>query len=876
MSTVTEHANKKESVAASELVTGDRIGRFIISSRLGKGGMGEVYQAQDSRLKRTVALKRLSAHLRADPLYRRRFEEEAERASRLNDSHIAAVHDVLEERGETFLVLEFVEGATLRERLKQPMSLEQFFSIADQCLQALVVAHAQGVLHCDIKPENIMLSSDGQVKILDFGVARRFTRSDQSTTIDRPGTIYGTLAYMAPEVLLEKPADARTDIFSLGVVFYELLTGENPFIADSFVETSDRIRGETPAPIRITNSEVPENLEKLVNRAMAKDPAQRYCSVHEMLCDLRVVEGDVTASGLARLLPRKQEPKSKGRVVLATLAGLLAIALFAGLYFKSKPMNRLSGRPTPVQLAVLPFTASSDDPNTQALCNGLTETLAVKLTQLTGAYPLQVVPTSEVRAEGISNAEQARKGFGVNLVLEGSLQESGHRARIVYSLVDAATLRQISAETITADTSDAFGLQDRVVESVVTMLGLQLRGNDRQNLVAHGTQEPAAHDYYLRGLGYLQEYQHPENIESAIALFSRALERDPKYALAHAGMGQAYWLKYDATYEADWLERAGQACEHAVALDSESAPGHTCLGTVDVSRGRYEEAARQFQRATKSDPTSEGAYRGLASAYERMGKLAEAEKTYRTAIQVWPQYWAGYGWLGSFYSRQARYAEAERETRQAIALAPDNPHAYRMLGGIYIFNGEYDKAIEVLQHAIALYPAREAYSNLGVAYFNLRRFGDAVKALQNVCTDVTKSLDFDSCGNLARAYYWSPDDRAKARETYQRAVHMAEENLKINPKNGDTHILMANYYAMLGDSSSAFKSLERALKLGPGTPEYLAIAAVVHNHFGRKNDALNYLEKARFRGYSVAEIKASPEFDNLRDNARFRQVVSAR
>jgi tetratricopeptide (TPR) repeat protein len=259
-----------------------------------------------------------------------------------------------------------------------------------------------------------------------------------------------------------------------------------------------------------------------------------------------------------------------------------------------------------------------------------------------------------------------------------------------------------------------------------------------------------------------------------------------------------------------------------------------------------------------------------------MGKLAEAEKTYRTAIQVWPQYWAGYGWLGSFYSRQARYAEAERETRQAIALAPDNPHAYRMLGGIYIFNGEYDKAIEVLQHAIALYPAREAYSNLGVAYFNLRRFGDAVKALQNVCTDVTKSLDFDSCGNLARAYYWSPDDRAKARETYQRAVHMAEENLKINPKNGDTHILMANYYAMLGDSSSAFKSLERALKLGPGTPEYLAIAAVVHNHFGRKNDALNYLEKARFRGYSVAEIKASPEFDNLRDNARFRQVVSAR
>ena len=874
MTTVTEHANKKEDGPAAELASGDRIGRFVISARLGKGGMGEVYRAQDSRLKRTVALKRLSAHLRADPLYRRRFEEEAERASRLNDSHIAAVHDVLEDRGETFLVMEFVEGETLRERLKQPMSLEQFCSVADQCLQALAVAHAQGILHCDIKPENIMLSSDGQVKILDFGVARRLARSDQSTTIDRPGTIYGTLAYMAPEVLLEKPADARADIFSLGVVFYELLTGENPFIADSFVETSDRIRGEVPPPIRFANAEAPAKLEELVNKAMAKDAAQRYRTVNDMLADLRVVEGDITPSGLARLLPRKKEPSIKWKVVTAAAAMLLVLGVIAALYGRGKLVSRDGTRQAPVHLAVLPFTSVSDDPNTKALCNGLTETLAVKLTQLSGTYPVQVVPTSEVRAEGISNAEQARKGFGVNLVLEGSLQEAGNRARIVYSLVDAKTLRQISAETITADTSDAFGLQDQVVESAVNMLGLQLRGNDRQNLVTHGTQEPAAHDYYLRGLGYLQEYQRPENIESAIALFSRALERDPKYALAHAGIGQAYWLKYDAKYEAEWLEKATQSCERAVALDSEGAPGHTCLGTVYVSRGRYEDAVSQFQKAVKSDITSEGAYRGLASAYERMGKLGDAERTYKTAIDVWPQYWAGYGWLGSFYSRQARYADAERETRQAIALAPDNPHAYRMLGGIYIFMGQYDKAIEVLQHAISLYPVREAYSNLGVVFFNLRRFDEAVKALQHSCTPTMNPLDFDSCGNLARAYYWSPHDRGNARETYQRAIHMAEKSLQINPKNGDTHILMAQYYAMLGDSSHAFKYLENALKLGPDTPEYLAMAAVVHNQFGRKNEALNYLEKARARGYSVAEIKASPEFDSLRDIPKFQRLLA--
>jgi serine/threonine protein kinase/Flp pilus assembly protein TadD len=875
VTTATEFADRRDGVSVSELASGDRIGRFVISERLGKGGMGEVYRAEDTRLKRTVALKRLSAHLRADPLYRRRFEEEAERASRLNDSHIAAVYDVLEDRGESFLVMEFVEGQTLRERLSEPMSLEQFFVIAEQCLQALAVAHAHGVLHCDIKPENIMLSKDGQIKILDFGVARRLPRSDQSTTVDRPGNIYGTLAYMAPEVLLEKPVDARADIFSQGVVFYELLTGENPFIANSFVETSDKIRSEDPPPIKLANSEVPEKLEELVNKAMAKEPSQRYRSANEVLDDLHVVEGNVTPSGLVRLLPRKSQAKSKHKFLPVVLAVLLVAGLLTAFYQKDQ-LKKLfrSGQQTPVHLAVLPFTSNTEDPNTKALCSGLTETVAVKLTQLSGGYPVQIVPTSEVRSEGITNVEQARKGFGVNLVLEGSLQESGNRARITYALVDATNLRQISADTITADTSDAFGLQDRVVESVVKMLGLQLRGSDHQALVAHGTQEPAAHDYYLRGLGYLQEYHRPENIENAIALFSRSLERDPKYALAFASLGQAYWAKYDATYEAEWLDKAAQACERAVALDSDSGSGHTCLGTVYVSRGRYEDATQQFQLAMKSDPTSEGAYRGLASAYERLGKLAEAEKTYHTAIQVRPQYWAGYGWLGSFYSRQARYADAAREMRQAIALAPDDPHGYRMLGGVYIFMGDYNNAIEVLQHAISLYPIREAYSNLGIAYFNLQRFDDSINALQNACTQTTKSLDFDSCGNLARAYYWSPNNRDKALEVYQRAIRMAEENLQINPKNGDTHILMANYYAMLGDSSQAYKHLEFALKLNPDTPEFLAIAAVVHNQFGRKNDALKYLAKARAKGYSVAEIRASPEFDNLRASAEFQQLVS--
>ena len=376
----------------SGLLTGSTIGRFAIGERLGKGGMGEVYRAEDTRLKRTVALKRLSPHLRLDPLYRRRFEEEAERASRFNDAHVAAVYDVIDEEGEIFLVMEFVEGQNLRQRLNEPMSLSQFLAIAVQCVQGLVAAHEHGIVHCDIKPENIMLTSDGQVKILDFGVAKHVPQSDQSTTVDRSGTVTGTLAYMSPEVLMEKTPDGRADIFSLGVVFYEVLAGHHPFLANGFVATSDRIRQETPTPIHIFNSGVPDELEKLVNKAMAKEPARRYASTRELLEELRLVQNDITASGLSHLLPQRTRRTSKRTFLVVISAALIAASLLTAFYGQNRIKSWFGfGKPSPLHLAVLPFTSSGEDASTKAFCDGLTETLAVKLTQLTGNHPLQIV-----------------------------------------------------------------------------------------------------------------------------------------------------------------------------------------------------------------------------------------------------------------------------------------------------------------------------------------------------------------------------------------------------------------------------------------------------------------------------------------------------
>jgi len=861
------------STQSSEFLSGALIGRFRIGERLGKGGMGEVYLAEDTKLKRLVALKRLAPQLRADSGYRRRFLEEAERASRFSDSHVAALYDVLEERGEIFLVMEYVEGENLRQRLRRPISLQEFFDIATQCVEALAAAHARGIVHCDIKPENIMLTAAGQVKILDFGVAKHLPRSDQSATVERSGTLAGTPAYMSPEVLMEKAPDGRADVFSLGVVFYETLTGHHPFLASSFVATSDRIRKETPAAIRIFNSKVPDGLEALVFKAMAKDPAQRYASAGALLEDLRSLERGSP--------PRSQKLFWSGRRIReikhASIAALLVAVIAGAILFELKrPGGSLKGEQPapPIHLAVLPFTATGDETGTKAFSAGLTEILAAKLTELSGKYPLEIVPVSEVRAESITTVEQARKGFGVNLVLEGSLQEAGGRVRVTYGLVDAKTMRQLHADAITAESDDVFAVQDKVVENVVNMLGLQLEGNEHAALVSHGTQEPAAYDFYLRGRGYLQDFHKTENVTNAIALFTHALERDPKYALAYAGLGEAYWAKYDATYDSEWLSKSLTACDRSVALDANLASGYTCLGAVYTTRGRYEEAVQQFQRAMQLDSTSEDAYRGLASAYEKLGNLSEAEKTYQLAIQMRPQYWAGYQWLGSFYGHQARYADAARQFNQAIALAPDDPHGYRNLGGVYILMGDYKKAIEALRRAIVLSPTSEAYSNLGIAFFDLRRFDEAVDANEHACTP--DSHDYIACGNLARAYYWSPGRRAKSRAVYERAIRMAEDAVRINPRDGDPHILMADYYAMLNDRPEALKQLKQALDLSHEDPEYLLTGAVVYNQFGDTKTALEWLEKAAAQGYSLAEIRAAPEFDNLRDQPRFQQLLRSR
>ena len=865
-------------VTSARDLSGTIIGRFAIQELLGKGGMGEVYRASDVRLKREVALKRIAPHLRGDKRSRERLWKEAEWASRLSDPHIAAVHDVIDEENELFIVMEFVEGQTLRRRLAEPISIIEFLPIATECALALAAAHNAGVVHHDIKPENIMLTTSGQVKVLDFGVAKNLPSQPESTLSTQTCTEFaGTLNYMAPEAVREKESDSRADIFSLGIVFYEAIAGSNPFRAKSFLETSDRILHHNQIPLCELNPKLPAEFDRIVGKMLAKDPAQRYSAAADLAVDLRALERTLTESGVRviRQLPvaRRRWAMPWGTLILAA-ASLVAIAVYTPARQQLKIWLGISPIPRTKQVAVLPLSVADGDAQTAAFGAGLTETLTAKLTQLTGDPSLQVVPATEIRGKHVSTVDDARKEFGVNLVLEGSLHKSGQQVRVNYILVDARTRRQLRAESLTFAAMDSFAAEDAVVNGAVRMLELEIQGRQRKALETHGTQVAGAYDYYLQGRGYLQNYDREENLDSAVQVFERALAIDPGYALAYAGLGDAYWKKYRSNKEPSWIEKSRAACQQASRLDSKLSSAHTCLGTLSAGTGNYQEAAREFERAVQTEPTNDDAFRGLAGAYERLGKPEEAENTYRRAIELRPHYWAGYNWLGAFYYRHVRFREAVEMFNQVVALAPDSFLGYSNLGATYVEQARYADAIKILEQSIAIRPSDYGYTNLGNAYFFLRRYEEADQAYEQA----TKLSEKDSLlwWNLGDGYYWTPGKRTQSVAAYRQGITIAEEELRVNPSNSYSYGVLAICHAMLGGRKLALDALGSGLQLSPADPFLLFQAALVYNQFGQSDEAIAWLKKAQTAGYSQARIRDYPNFDSLWANPQSKELLRPR
>ena len=731
------------------------------------------------------------------------------------------------------------------------------------------------MVHRDLKPSNVMLTSKGQVKVLDFGLAKLLVQDSTADLTEFQGDMReaaGTPPYMAPEQLCGEAIDGRADLWALGVLLYEAATGQRPFPQTLHAPLVDAILHRPPVAPRVLNPNLSREMEAVLNKALQKDRRNRYQTAEQMRADL-----DCLRQGRA--------PEYRGAISLVgTQRGRRLAAGFLCTFVVTAVLAAVPGMPDRIrswmggkvigqekQLAVLPFEVIEGDASARAFGEGLQETLTAKLTQLTVSHPLQVISASEVHAKGVSTPERARQEFGVNLALEGNLSRSGDKVRINYSLVDTATHRQLKADSITAAASDPFAVQDQVVNGVLRLLDVVAQAPELASLARHGTQVPGAYDFYLQGRGYLLDYDKVENLDSAVTVFERAIALDPNYALAYAGLGEAYWQKYLADKDAQWVSPARQACERALKSDAQLAAAHACLGRIESGTGEYEKAVEEFGRSVSADPTNDDGYRGLAGAYESMGKPAAAEQTYQRAIELRPQYWSNYSFLGTFYYNQARYAEAASMFSQVVALAPDSLRGYYNLSAAYYYEGNYAQAIRAAQQSIAIRPTEAAYSNLASANFYLRRYDEAAQAYEEAAKLTPK--DYAVWWNLADGYYFAPGKRPQAAQAYRRANSLAAGALRVNPRDAYALGVLAYCHAMLGDQREALDYLRRGLQMAPDEPEMRFKAALVYAQLGDATRALDWLKKSLDVGFSPTIVRDTPNFDALRPDPRFKALI---
>jgi eukaryotic-like serine/threonine-protein kinase len=845
--------------------TSDRTDRFVIQAKLGSGAMGEVFLAEDRLLKRRVALKVIRLDRSQDPAFHHRMQKEAERASQLNDAHIAGIHDLIEQDGRLFLVMEYVEGQTLREKLREPLATAEFFSIAEQCLAGVAAAHQHGIVHCDLKPENLMVTPQGTIKILDFGFAQPTPQAGATETLSC-ATLGGTPGYIAPEVLLGGTPDERSDIFSLGIVLYEALAGHHPFRVDPATSTSGRILRCDPPPLPPS---APAEMNVVLALMLAKEPAQRYQRCTDVLEAVRSIHAG------RGLVPERQLANSWPRrgiwlaitVFLIVLISMLLQGSLLRMPWSATPVNASSR-----QLAVLPFETTMQDANSRAFAGGLTETLAAKLGEIADRYPLEIVPAAEVRTHSVQDAQHARSLLGATLVLEGSLQQSGNTVRISYSLVDTRSLRQLHSGVITADNGNIFAVQDRVIGEVLKKLDIELAKEDRGRMEKHGTAQPEAYDYYLRGRGYLQDYDRVDSLENAVAGFRRSLELDPEFALAYAGLGQAFLHKYALARSPESLEAANAACQHSAQLDPSGPDAEICLGMLFNATGRYDAAEQHLERALKLDSARDESYRELAIAYEGQKRLGDAESLLKKSVALRPHHWAAYKWLGRFYETHGRYGEAVDQFKRVVELAPDSIDGYSNLGAVYLEQGKYAEAIDVLERSIKIQPTASALNNVGAVYFYQRRYAEAARSYELAAQQTPD--DYRIFGNLGEVYGQISGKQEESRRNYTQALKLADQRLSANGRDGAALLDAALYAAMLGQNAKAEEYRKSGIVLSGQDPEARFNSALVLAQMHQDIRALAELDRALAAGLPASEVADNPAWRRFAANPGFIALMA--
>jgi serine/threonine protein kinase/Tfp pilus assembly protein PilF len=896
---------------APELLTNDRadalvgelIGHYRIESPIGVGGMGEVYLARDERLGRKVALKLLSTRLTADETQLGRFKTEARSASALNHPNILTVYEIGAEGNRQFIAAEFIEGMTLRASLARGrMNLDAALEIVVQVASALAAAHETGVVHRDIKPENIMLRPDGYAKVLDFGIAKLTEERPASEHYEvrttavlqtRPGLVLGTAHYMSPEQTRGQRVDARSDIWSLGVVLYEMVGGIPPFRGETPSDCIASILRTEPPPL----SDVPLKLESILQKALRKNRDERYQTIKEMLSDLRNLKGEMEGSSPqinARGGSIVTKIKDYKRGVLLTFAlAILVVAAFAYSFFFVAP----APSPNEKSIAVLPFENLSEDKSNAYFADGIQDEILTRLSKIADLKVISRTSTQRYKNTSQRLSEIANQ-LGVATLLEGSVQKTNDQVRVNVQLIRAADDSHLWAETFDRRLTDIFSVESEVAKAIADQLRAHLSGWEEQVIAVKPTDNPEAYDAYLRGLAYtLKAPDSPANTLGARKYLKQAVRLDPKFALAWALLSYTDAVGYRALNLQPTValrEEAQQAAETALALqpnlgEALHAKGfyhYACLKDYDTAV-RYLEQARQFL------PNRSQILESLAYVARRRGQWEQSESYFSEAERLDPRNVNILTQHAASYIMLRRFSEALRKLDHVLDIIPDDVDTLAQKAAIAQAEGDLPRAAALLA---PLRPNADDTTTLRTQVYQAileRHPASIIPRLKEILANPDPALGYIN-GELRFCLGWAQEvagEHAAAEETWQQARGELESFLKEQPENyrliGD--LALANMG--LGDKATALGLAEQAMAVNPIEKDAavgsrpIEILARVAARAGESDRAIGALQKLLSMpgGGPLAEnvpltpalLRLDPMFDPLRNDLRFQKLVAA-
>ena len=861
--------------------------RYEILGVLGQGGMGAVYKARDIELDRLIALKVIRPELATDPAILQRFKQELILARNITHKNVVRIFDLGEAEGIRFISMEYVDGEDLRTLLRRQTKFtpQEAVSVIEQVCRALDAAHAEGVIHRDLKPQNVMRDKNGRIVVMDFGLAR----SLGETGLTQTGAIVGTLEYMSPEQALGSTLDQRSDIFSVGLIFFELLTGKAPFEAETAIASLMKRTREQARSASEVDATVPKALSAIVGRCLEREPSNRYYSVVELLQQLTTWESNpnVTPETLSKMIahpvihPTRINLDLPGKSWMWITAAVLvvALAIFAGRELVSRggttsTATAQRGIPPLTQgkfVAVLPLKLVGDQKSLGYVADGIEEALSTKLFQLKEVHLASSAAVQEIADKDLPLAKIAHE-LGVNLVVQGLVQGNSNQLRVILNLDDAGSGKRLWSQEFQGVPADVLTLEDQIYGGVVAALSLKPSNEELARSGAHPTENMKAYDLYLQGRNLLRNSHGQDDLKQSAALFEQAADKDSNFALAYAGLADASRALYGQTKDSIWAQKANLAAQQAERLASNLPEVHLSLGSVYSMTGKNAQAILELKRALELAPNSDEGYRQLGEAYRAGGQNEEAIAAYQKAVNANPYFWLNHNSLGQAYFDRGDWAKALPEFQKVTELASDNQLGYANIGSIYFKQGKWSEAIPQFQKALAIAPTSITYSNLGTAYFFLKRYDESVQMYEKAVAMTPNDETLE--GNLGDAYRWSGHSD-KAAAAYDKAISLAFQQLQVNPRSADVMGDLALYYAKKGDAHNASQYIAQARSIDPQDVYLMYVDAQIKALVGKPEDAIKALRFALEKGYPAQEVLNDPELlQKLQGLPQFSQLVN--